>query len=207
MTLKERMTNELKKLYSNLGLPETMLNSVVDMAIIGLEEGAEDSVIESRAKEKYISDALKSFQSTLDKTRTDAQRAAEEKRNKGEKELDPNEKPSWLQEILDAQKQTTDALKSEIESLKAADETRKRDELIQRVATELGLNSDQLDLVKPGLSSDMDETAIRTKLGAAKKLFIDTNADGTEYSPNHRTEADEAMRQEAEAWVKAQAEK
>ena len=69
------MTQKLKELYSNLGLPESILNSVAGAAVIGLGEDADDAAITARANEKGIADMLKAYQSHADKVRTDAKKA------------------------------------------------------------------------------------------------------------------------------------
>lgn len=202
--MKEKMAKELKKAYSNLGLPEEVLKSVAGMVIVGLAEDADDAAIAARAKESYVEEMLKSFQSHADKIRTEAKKATQEEKNKGGEHNDDGV-PQYIKDMLQAQKETNELLMKEIQSLKAANSKRSFDESVESIGKELGLTGDLLGLCKMGLSTDSDEKAIRDHLGKAKKTLIDSGAKISDESTKseHQDETDEeAERKAAEEWVK-----
>ena len=63
------MTQRLKESYSHLGLPESVLNSVAKVAIIGLAEDVSDEDFDARVKDSSIEEMLKGFQSHADRVR------------------------------------------------------------------------------------------------------------------------------------------
>jgi hypothetical protein len=207
--MKEKMAKELKKAYSNLGLPEDVLKSVAGMVIVGLAEDADDAAIAARAKESYVEEMLKSFQSHADKIRTEAKKATQEDKNKGGEHNDDGV-PQYIKDMLQAQKETNELLTKEIQSLKAANSKRSFDESVESIGKELGLTGELLGLCKAGLSTDSDEKAIRDHLGKAKKTLIDSGAKISDEASKleHKDETDEeAERKAAEEWVKQHAKK
>lgn len=214
--MKEKMAKFLKELYSNLGLPQSVLDSVAAMAVIGLSDDSTDEAIKSRAEEESVKSMLKSFQAHADKRATDARKEVEEK-NKGEKKEEPKkeepkneDKPAWLQELLDAQKAQTDALTKRLESLENANTAKSFAEKVASIGKEFKLEGAVLDLCKQGLSADADEGAIRDHLGKAAKTLSDLGAaiggKGTE--EHSSTEAQEKQWQQDElAWAKREAAK
>lgn len=187
-----------------MGLNDAIFEQVAGIAIVGLAEDADEAAITEKAK--TFEGMLKAFQSETDRRVTEAAKKAG---NKGGDKKDPDpedkkdEKPAWLQEILDAQKQETDALKAKIEALEGANTKKAFDAMVDGIVKELHLDKlpeVQLDLVKKGLSSDMDETAVRDSLGKIAKSYVDAGFKLTEQSSTAVTD-DEALEKEAQAWV------
>jgi hypothetical protein len=199
-----KMTQKLKELYSNLGLPETILNSVAGAAVIGLGEDADDAAITARANEKGIADMLKAYQSHADKVRTDAKKAIKGKNNADDGESN-DETPSWFKTYMDSQSEAQQKLLDRIAVLESAKATEAFDVMVSRVGKELNLSGSMLDLCKTGLSSDMDEKTIKDKLGAAKKVLADNGV----HFEEKLSSTDESSRRQAEieaarAWAKEQ---
>lgn len=199
-----KMTQKLKELYSNLGLPETILNSVAGAAVIGLGDDADDAAITARANEKGIADMLKAYQSHADKVRTDAKKAIKGKNNADDGESS-DETPSWFKAYSDGQNEIQQKLLDRIAVLESAKATEAFDAVVARVGKELSLEGSMLDLCKQGLSSDMDEKTIKDKLGAAKKVLADS---GVRFEEK-LSSTDESSRRQAEiesarAWAKEQ---
>ena len=192
MDLKEKVTNRLKEQYSNLGFPQDVLTSVVGVAVIGLPEDATDEAIAERVKS--VEPMLKSFQSNVDKRVSEAKKAAEEAAKGGksqdEKPVDnANGEPEWFKVYRSNQKSC--------------------DEKVAVAAKKFGLKGDFLVLAKASLSPDMDATALENKLGAIKKILMESGAKlGSEERSVTMTKTEEdAARAEAAEWVKKQAEK
>ena len=174
--MKSKMLSALKSRYSNLGLSDDQLNLVVPMAILGLSDDADEAAIAARASESYISDMLKSMQSQSDKIRS-----LESKRPKGNDGEDnkggKNEptgdgKMDEVLALLKAQKEANEAMQKRLDDLEGAGKQKEFDSMVTRVGKELHLSAAMLDLCKAGLSSDMDETAVRNALGAKKKALL-----------------------------------
>lgn len=200
-----KMTQKLKELYSNLGLPESILNSVAGAAVIGLSEDADDDVIAARASEKGIADMLKAYQSHADSVRTNAKKANKGKNNDDDGESD-KDAPSWFKSYTDGQNEIQQKLLDRIAALESAKDAEAFDAIVSRVGKELHLEGAMLDLCKSGLSSDMDEKTIKDKLGAAKKVLVEGGVHFEEKLSSH----DESSRRQAEidaarAWVKEHA--
>jgi hypothetical protein len=199
-----KMTQKLKELYSNLGLPETILNSVAGAAVIGLGEDADDAAITARANEKGIADMLKAYQSHADSVRTNAKKAIKGKNNADDGESN-DETPSWFKTYMDSQSEAQQKLLDRIAVLESAKATEAFDVMVSRVGKELNLSGSMLDLCKTGLSSDMDEKTIKDKLGAAKKVLADNGV----HFEEKLSSTDESSRRQAEieaarAWAKEQ---
>lgn len=193
------MTQELKRLHSNLGLPESVLNSVASVAVMGLSEDADDSVISARAGEESISSMLKSFQSHADRVRS---KKVEPAKNKVEEVAD--EVPSYFREYMESQEKIQKELRDELASLRSAKAVSEFNVMVDRVGKELGLEGSMLDLCRTGLSSDMDEVAVRNKLGASKKVLIDGGVKFEEkLSSQSIASRAQADLEEARAWVKS----
>ena len=199
-----KMTQKLKELYSNLGLPESILNSVAGAAVIGLGEDADDAAITARASEKGIADMLKAYQSHADSVRTNAKKANKGKNNAEDGESN-DETPSWFKTYMDSQSEVQQKLLDRIAVLESSKAAEAFDVMVSRVGKELNLEGPMLDLCKQGLSSDMDEKTVKDKLGAAKKVLTDSGVHFEERlsstDENSRRQADiEAAR----AWAKEQ---
>lgn len=199
-----KMTQKLKELYSNLGLPESILNSVAGAAVIGLGEDADDAAITARANEKGIADMLKAYQSHADSVRTNAKKANKGKNNAEDGESN-DETPSWFKTYMDGQSEVQQKLLDRIAVLESAKATEAFDAVVARVGKELNLSGSMLDLCRTGLSSDMDEKTIKDKLGAAKKVLADNGV----HFEEKLSSTDESSRRQAEieaarAWAKEQ---
>ena len=197
-----KMTQKLKELYSNLGLPESILNSVAGAAVIGLGEDADDAAITARASEKGIADMLKAYQSHADSVRTNAKKANKGKNNAEDGESN-DETPSWFKTYMDSQSEVQQKLLDRIAVLESSKAAEAFDVMVSRVGKELNLEGPMLDLCKQGLSSDMDESAIKDKLGAAKKALSERGATFREQLTQQTSEAElQAQREEALKWAK-----
>jgi hypothetical protein len=199
-----KMTQKLKELYSNLGLPESILNSVAGAAVIGLGEDADDAAITARANEKGIADMLKAYQSHADSVRTNAKKANKGKNNAEDGESN-DETPSWFKTYMDGQSEIQQKLLDRIAVLESAKATEAFDAIVARVGKELNLSGSMLDLCRTGLSSDMDEKTIKDKLGAAKKVLADNGV----HFEEKLSSTDESSRRQADieaarAWAKEQ---
>ena len=200
------MTKKLKELYSNYGLPENVLTSVAAVAINGLDDACTEEQLTERAKDSSVVDFLKSLQSHSDKIRTDALKAAKGK-TKDVEDPDPDNDegkiPDYIQKILDQQEKDQKELADRLAAIESANKTKDFDSMVSRLANEIGIDSVVLDLVKPGLSSDMDESAIKDKLGAAKKALSERGAKFKEQLTQQTSEAElQAQREDARKWVK-----
>lgn len=205
--LKERMANKLKELYSNLGFSQEVLTSVTESAIDGLSSDVDDAAIESRAK--AFGGMLKSFQTNTERRVTEAVRKATDEKVKGGKpeEPTPSDEPAWFKAYRESQEQKSKSLEETIARLEGENKSKQFDQLVSRVSKEFGLSSSVLDLVKQGLSADMDEKSIRDYLGKAKKTLIDAGAKiSDEERPAEMSKSEkDRMRSEAAEWVKAEA--
>lgn len=204
-----KMTQKLKELHSNLGCPETILTSVANVAIIGLADDADDAAITARANDKSIVDMLKAFQSHVDTVRTAAKKAKRGKTTVDEPDDEPDnddKTPKYINDMMELIKNQGEMIKNQGERIGAMENARKTDNfdsMVTRIAKDLGIDDAVLDLVKPGLSSDMSETAIKDKLGAAKKTLSERGATFTEQLKTQASEAEiEAKRNNALKWVK-----
>lgn len=200
----KKMIEALKKRYSNLGLPEEVIAKVAPMAILGLADDADEAAIDARASESYISDMLKSMQSQADKMRTLEGKVKDlEGKNKGVDQTDPALKE--VLNLLKEQKEANTALQTRLEKLEGADKAKSHEELVQRIANEIGMKPAMLDLCKGGLSSDMDEKGIRDALGAAQKKFVELGVqveEGQQQRITTEKAKEEADRKAAADWVK-----
>lgn len=198
----QKMTKKLKELYSNYGLPENVLTSVAAVAVNGLDDSCTDEELLERAKAPSVVDFLKSLQSHSDKIRTDALKAAKGKTKddpKSDPKNDEDDVPDYVKSILEQ----NEKMAKRIEDLENAKTAKDFDSLVSKVAKDLGIDAAVLDLVKPGLSSDMDENAIKDKLGAAKKTLSERGATFKEQLKPQTSAAElEAQREEALKWAK-----
>lgn len=199
-----KMTQKLKELYSNLGLPETILNSVAGAAVIGLSEDADDAAITARANEKGIADMLKAYQSHVDSVRTNAKKANKGRNNADDGESN-DETPAWFKTYMDGQSEVQQKLLDRIAVLESAKATEAFDAMVSRIGKELHLEGSMLDLCRTGLSSDMDEKTVKDKLGAAKKVLADNGVHFEEkLSSTDESSRRQAYVDDARAWAKEQ---
>ena len=199
------MTQRLKESYSHLGLPESVLNSVAKVAIIGLAEDVSDEDFDARVKDSSIEEMLKGFQSHADRVRG-GKKVKEVKNKDVEVDDQEDDAPAWFKSYVDKSEADRKSLLDKITALEGAESAKKFDSLVSSIGSELGLSSSMLDLVRPGLSSDMDETAIRNKLGATKKALIENGVKFEEKVDPSDTSREASYREDARAWCKAQLE-
>lgn len=200
----KKMIDALKKRYSNLGLTDEVFEKVAPMAVVGLADDAEESVIESRASEVYVSDMLKMMQSQFDRVRTEASKSKKPEVNKGD-DTNPGGNDSKMDEILGllkSQKESNEAMQKRLEALEGENKSKSFNELVAKSAKELNVPANLLGLFKSGLSPDMDEKAIKDAMGATKKALIDN---GVQFAEAQRVGSKaaqtEAERKEASDWV------
>ena len=178
--MKTKMFDALKKRYSNLGLSDDQIRLVVPMAVLGLADDADEASIDARASESYISDMLKNMQSQADKIRTLEGNSKPEppKGNKGGEQTQhaDDDKLSQMLSLLQQQKEANEAMAKRLDALEGAGKQKDFESTVSKVAKEIGMKPQMLDLCKGSLSSDMDEKAIRDSLGAAQKKFIELGA-------------------------------
>lgn len=203
----KKMLSALKSRYSNLGLTDEQFSLVVPMAVLGLADDADDAAIAARASESYISDMLKSMQSQSDKIRTLEKQAEGLKKKPGGPTVEPTTGDGKMDEVLSLlkeQKEANEAMQKRLEALEGAGKEKDFDSLVARVGKELNLSAAMLDLCKQGLSSDMDETAVRDALGAKKKALMDEGVRFEESSMlDHTGTQVEAEREAARKWAEA----
>ena len=202
--MKQKMLGALKTRYSNLGLSDDQFNLVVPMAILGLPDDADAAAIDARASESYISDMLKNMQSQSDKIRTlEKKPKGVQDGNKGEEHKPTGE--GGMEEVLrllKEQNEANKAMRERIDALEGAGKQKDFDSMVARIGKELNLSTAMLDLCKAGLSSDMDETAVRNALGAKKQALIDEGVRFSEGAAQHSIATQtQAEREEARKWV------
>ena len=204
--MKKKMTSKLKELYQkDLGLSDAVIDQVSGIAIVGLADDAEDSVIEERAK--TFEKMLKAFQSETDRRVNEAVKTAG---NKDGKKDDPTkgsaDMPDWFKTYTEKQDADRKELLDKISALEGKNAEKTFEELVAKVAGELGLSGKMLDLCKKGLSTDMDEAKIKEEMGATKKLMAEAGAVFEEQLPGAGNIDDEsAAREEAKKWVQEHA--
>ena len=104
--------------------------------------------------------------------------------------------------LLNEQKKTNEALQKRLDDLEGAGKQKDFDSLVKRIGKELGMSASILDLVKPGLSSDMDEKSVRDALGAKKKALVDEGVKFDDGGSQHGNGTQsEAEKEAAKAWV------
>lgn len=211
--MKQKMTSKLKELFPNLGLTDAVLDQVSGVAIVGLAADADDAAITERAKAYEA--MLKAFQSDTDRRVNDAVKKAG---NKGgdpttpttpttppTNPTEPNGMPDWFKAYSEKQDAERKTLLDKIAALEGKNAEKTFDELVAKVAGELGLTGAYLTLAKRGLSADMDEAKIKEEMGAVKKLIAESGATLAESLPVDKAAQEEKARQEAAEWVKEHA--
>lgn len=205
----KKMLNALKKRYSNLGLSDEIFSSVAPMAIIGLSDDADEAALDARAGESYVESMLKTFQSQMDKIRTDVKKKNTKDDNKGDDDRDTagEGKLDEILSLLNQQRESNEALQKRLAALEGADKAKSFDETVSRIAKELNIPSSVLGLCKAGLSPEMEESAIRDSLGASKKVLVDAGVSFSDggVNLNEKEAVLEAKRKEASDWVERNA--
>lgn len=203
----KKMFEALKKRHSNLGLSDETLNAVASVVVVGLPDDADDAAIEARASESRTSDMLKVLQSQFDKTRAEAAKKGPKGNEGVEKPVEGGEgKLDQVLSLLNEQKTSNEALQKRLEALEGASKQKDFDSKVAGIMEELKIPANLSGLCKSGLSPEMDETALRDKLGAAKKTLIESGVKFADsQTPEAKTTQTEAERKEAEDWVKEHA--
>lgn len=202
------MLNALKKRYSNLGLSDEMFSSVAPMAIIGLSDDADEAALDARAGESYVESMLKTFQSQMDKIRTDVKKKNTKDDNKGDDDHTAGDgKLDEILSLLNQQRESNEALQKRLAALEGADKAKSFDETVSRIANELKIPSSVLGLCKAGLSPEMEESAIRDSLGASKQVLVNAGVSFSDGGVNLKEKEAllEAKRKEASDWVERNA--
>lgn len=208
--MKQKMTSKLKELFPNLGLTDAVLEQVSGIAIVGLDEAADDAAITERAKSYEA--MLKAFQSDTDRRVNEAVKKAGNKGGGANPDptnpptnTEPTGMPDWFKTYTEKQDAERKELLDKIAALEGKNAAQAFDELVAKVAGELGLSGKMLDLCKLGLSSDMDEAKIKETMGATKKLMAEAGAKVDEQLPGATATDEEAARKAAQDWVKEHA--
>lgn len=203
--MKEKLISKLKELYPNLGLSEAIFENVGAVMVGTLAQDADDAAIEVAAKSCEA--MLKAFQSDADKRVTDAM-----KKSKSNKDDDSSNKPGTDSEVLKMLKEMKDSQEAErktlldrIAALEGKNTEKVFDELVAKVAGELGLPQNVLDRAKRGLSSDMDEAKVKEELGSFKKFLAEVGATFEESTGFSTVTDDEAARESAKKYVEEHA--
>ena len=168
--MKEKIFQQLKQKYSNLGLTEEVLQSVAEsLSATGIvtDENLE-TVIAGQGT------MLKSYQSSLDKVRTEGANYKKEledlKSKGGGQKTNPNEtgEPDWFKKYREEQEEKIKTLTTAHEAAKAEKARTERKNLILSKAKNLKISLERID-EGFAISDEMDEAAIDTYLAKVKK--------------------------------------
>lgn len=202
MDLSSRLLDMLKEHYSDLGFSPEVMKSVAEVCSVGLSDESSDEELSAQVT-KY-SPMLRAFQRYSDRRVTDVQRSLEE-RNKGKGNGEgEGDEPSWFASYRASVEAEQSALREKISALESAKKDESFNQLVSSIASELGL-SDVLELVSSNLSSDMDESAIRSALGRSKQLLSEHGAKFDERGKRVST-SEESARESAREWAKKRSE-
>lgn len=207
----KKILEGLKKTYSNLGLPESVLSAHAKLLSGFIPADASDE-----DKEKKVNELVEGAKEHLTAIQSfgDARAAGKNKGVKGKPNKqntddttddgdddnggsgNDSESMKLLKQILDNQKK----YEERIATLENNNTKKDRDALVAGIAKELGLPETYLKYAKATLTDDMDEKALRDALGKAKKDF---SAMGLHDDDDPATKANKeaAMRKEEETWL------
>lgn len=168
--MKEKIFQQLKQKYANLGLAEDVLQSVAEsLNATGI---VTDENLETVIAGQGV--MLKSYQSSLDKVRTEGanyKRELEDLKSKGGG-TNPNQKeteePDWFKKYREEQEKVIKNLTTAQEAAKAEKARAERNNLILSKAKSLKISQERID-EGFAISDEMDETAIDTYLAKVKK--------------------------------------
>lgn len=173
--MKEKIYNQLKQEFSKLGLSDELLQSVaasIDSTGLVTDENLATVV-------KGQENMLKSYQSNLDKLRTEGagfKKELEELRARGGKgggqqQQPENEVPEWFKKEWEKFKENDkkiDAIIAENEKFKAEKARGERNAMILAKAKELKISKSRIE-EGFAIPDDMDETGITSYLSKVKK--------------------------------------
>ena len=168
--MKEKIFQQLKQKYSNLGLTEEVLRSVAESleATGVVNDDNLDTVVAGQGV------MLKSYQSSIDKVRTEGanwKKELDELKGKGggqQQQPGKGEEPEWFKKYREEQEEKISALTTAHEAAQAEKARTERKNLILSKAKNLKISPERID-EGFAISDDMDETAIDTYLAKVKK--------------------------------------
>lgn len=169
--MKEKIYNQLKQEFSKLGLSDELLQSVaasIDSTGLVTDENLATVV-------KGQENMLKSYQSNLDKLRTEGagfKKELEELRARGGKgggqQQQPDEMPEWFNKYREEQDKKINAIIAENEKFKAEKARGERNAMILAKAKELKISKSRIE-EGFAIPDDMDEAGITSYLSKVKK--------------------------------------
>lgn len=169
--MKEKIYNQLKQEFSKLGLSDELLQSVaasIDSTGLVTDENLATVV-------KGQENMLKSYQSNLDKLRTEGagfKKELEELRARGGKgggqQQQPDEMPEWFNKYREEQEKKINAIIAENENFKAEKARGERSAMILAKAKELKISKSRIE-EGFAIPDDMDEAGITSYLSKVKK--------------------------------------
>ena len=168
--MKDKIFQQLKQKYSNLGLAEDVLKSVAEsLAATGVVNDENlDTVVAGQGV------MLKSYQSSIDKVRTEGanwKRELDELKGKGggqQQQPGKDEEPEWFKKYRKEQEEKISALTTANEQAKAEKARAERNSLILNTAKKLKISQERID-EGFAIADDLDEAGIETYLAKVKK--------------------------------------
>lgn len=170
MSMKDKIFQQLKQKYSNLGLAEDVLKSVAEsLAATGIVNDENlDTVVAGQGV------MLKSYQSSIDKVRTEGanwKKELDELKGKGggqQQQPGKGEEPEWFKKYRKEQEEKISALTTANEQAKAEKARAERNSLILNTAKKLKISQERID-EGFAIADDLDEAGIETYLAKVKK--------------------------------------
>ena len=170
MSMKDKIFQQLKQKYSNLGLAEDVLKSVAEsLAATGIVNDENlDTVVAGQGV------MLKSYQSSIDKVRTEGanwKKELDELKGKGggqQQQPGKDEEPEWFKKYREEQEEKISALTTANEQAKAEKARAERNNLILNTAKKLKISQERID-EGFAIADDLDEAGIETYLAKVKK--------------------------------------
>ena len=168
--MKDKIFQQLKQKYSNLGLAEDVLKSVAEsLAATGIVNDENlDTVVAGQGV------MLKSYQSSIDKVRTEGanwKKELDELKGKGggqQQQPEKDEEPEWFKKYRKEQEEKISALTTANEQAKAEKARAERNNLILNTAKKLKISQERID-EGFAIADDLDEAGIETYLAKVKK--------------------------------------
>lgn len=168
--MKDKIFQQLKQKYSNLGLAEDVLKSVAEsLAATGIVNDENlDTVVTGQGV------MLKSYQSSIDKVRTEGanwKKELDELKGKGggqQQQPEKDEEPEWFKKYRKEQEEKISALTTANEQAKAEKARAERNNLILNTAKKLKISQERID-EGFAIADDLDEAGIETYLAKVKK--------------------------------------
>ena len=168
--MKDKIFQQLKQKYSNLGLAEDVLKSVAEsLAATGIVNDENlDTIVAGQGV------MLKSYQSSIDKVRTEGanwKRELDELKGKGggqQQQPGKDEEPEWFKKYRKEQEKKISELTAANEQAKAEKARAERNNLILNTAKKLKISQERID-EGFAIADDLDEAGIETYLAKVKK--------------------------------------